>query len=97
MSPEAERLVARITEDLRRLRYILEEPVSIKYGYDVPVDIEIRPLGDDDRVLVGCEGRGFTTVNYMDEGLILDVIPEGTIDILHTASFPKDDLSKEQQ
>ena len=96
MSPEAESLVARITEDLRRLRYILEEPTSIKYGYDVPVDIEIRPL-DDDRVLVGCEGQGFTTVNYTDEGLTIDVIPEGTIDILHTAAFFKDDLSEEQQ
>ena len=97
MSPEADRLVARITEDLRRLRYILEEPASIKYGYDVPVDIEVRPLGDDDRVLVGCEGRGFTTVNYTDEGLIIDVIPEGTIDILHTAVFDKEDLLEEQQ
>ena len=96
MSPEAESLVARITEDLRRLRYILEEPVSIKYGYDEPVDIEVRPFGDD-RVIVGCEGQGFTTVNYMDEGLTVDVIPEGTIDILHTAAFFKDDLSEEQQ
>ena len=43
MNIEAERLVARITEDLRRLRYIIEEPVSIKYGYDEPVDIEVRP------------------------------------------------------
>jgi hypothetical protein len=97
MNIEAEHLVARITEDLRRLRYIIEEPVSIKYGYDIPVDIEIRPLGDDDRVLVGCEGCGFTTVNYTSEGLILDVIPEGAIDILHTASFYKEDLSEEQQ
>lgn len=96
MNIEAERLVARITEDLRRLRYIIEEPVSIKYGYDEPVDIEVRPL-DDDRVLVGCEGQGFTTVNYTDEGLILDVIPEGTIDILHTVVFLKEDLSEEQQ
>ena len=96
MNLEAEHLIARITEDLRRLRYILEEPVSIKYGYDEPVDIEIRPL-DDDRVLVGCEGQGFTTVNYTDEGLILHVIPEGTIDILRTVVFLKEDLSEEQQ
>ena len=97
MNIEAERLVARITEDLRRLRYILEEPVSIQYGYDVPVDIEVRPLGDDDRVLVGCEGRGFTTVNYTDEDLIIDVIPEGTIYSLHRAVFDKEDLLEEQQ
>jgi len=96
MNIEAERLVARITEDLRRLRYIIEEPVSIKYGYDEPVDIEVRPL-DDDRVLVGCEGRGFTTVNYTDEGLIVDVIPEGTIYSLHRAVFDKEDLLEEQQ
>lgn len=96
MNIEAERLVARITEDLRRLRYILEEPASIKYGYDEPVDIEVRPFGDD-RVLVGCEGQGFTTVNYTDKGLIIDVIPEGTIDILHTAVFDKEDLFEEQQ
>ena len=95
MSPEAERLVARITEDLRRLRYIIEEPASIKYGYDVPVDIEISPLGDDDRVLVGCEGRGFTTVNYTDEDLIIDVIPEGTIYSLHRVVFDKEDLLEE--
>ena len=96
MNIEAERLVARITEDLRRLRYILEEPASIKYGYDVPVDIEVRPF-DDDRVLVGCEGRGFTTVNYTDEGLIIDVIPEGTIYSLYRAVFDKEDLLEEQQ
>ena len=96
MNIEAERLVARITEDLRRLRYILEEPVSIKYGYDEPVDIEVRPF-DDDRVLVGCEGRGFTTVNYTDEGLIIDVIPEGAIYSLHRAVFDKEDLLEEQQ
>ena len=94
MNIEAERLVARITEDLRRLRYILEEPASIKYGYDVPVDIEVRPF-DDDRVLVGCEGRGFTTVNYTDEGLIIDVIPEGTIYSLYRAVFDKEDLLEE--
>ena len=96
MNIEAERLVARITEDLRRLRYIIEEPVSIQYGYDVPVDIEVRPLGDDDRVLVGCEGRGFTSVNYTDEDLIIDVIPEGTIYSLHRTVFDKEDLLEEQ-
>ena len=29
--------------------------------------------------------------------MFIDVIPEGTIDILHTAAFFKDDLSEEQQ
>lgn len=95
MKPEAEQLVKRITADIRRLRLILDEPATIPYGRDSPVDIEIRPIDDDDRVLVGFWGRGFTTVNYTSEGLILDVIPEGSIDTLHTAVFDKDDLEED--
>jgi hypothetical protein len=53
------------------LRLQSDEPVSIELGDGI--DIEVRPITEDQRITVGREGLGYTTVNYTTEGLIVDV------------------------
>jgi hypothetical protein len=79
-----------IERRIAELRRIALEPVSIRIS--AHVDIEVRPKSDDDRVLVGRDGWGCTVVNYTSEGLILDVLPAESIDIIHTASIGRDEL-----
>lgn len=85
-----EQLRDQIERDIAYLRTIIEEPVSIQYGEFV--DFEVRPDNDDDRILVGREMWGFTTVNYTSEGLIIDVLAQDELDVIHTAAFPYDEL-----
>lgn len=74
---------------LAQLRRVAIEPMSIQYSKEV--DIEIRPVADDDRVLVGCKDKGDTVVNYTTEGLIVDVYRQndGT---LSSQCFYEEDL-----
>lgn len=53
------------------LRRNSDEPFSIELCDGI--DVEVRPITEDQRVTVGCEGQGYTIVNYTGEGLILDV------------------------
>lgn len=77
---------------IAKLRAQLTEPVTVRYGR--AVEIEIRPQSDDDRVLVYADGMGCTTVNYTDEGVILDVHAENPTEPepVHTASIYREDL-----
>ena len=85
-----EKLRAQIEADIAYLRTVIDEPVSIKYG--AHVDFEVRPDNDDDRLLVGRFGWGFTTVNYTSEGLIVDVLGEGSLEPFFTSSIYAEDL-----
>ena len=85
-----EKLRAQIEADIAYLRTVIDEPVSIKYG--ARVDFEVRPDNDDDRLLVGRFGWGFTTVNYTSEGLIVDVLGEGSLEPFLTSSIYAEDL-----
>ena len=85
-----EKLREKIESDIAYLRTVIDEPVRIKYG--AHIDFEGRPDNDDDRLLVGRDGWGFTTVNYTNEGLIVDVISEGSLEPIHTASLYAEDL-----
>lgn len=87
----AEQLRKQIEKDIAYLRTVINEPVSIRYSEHV--DVEVRPDNEDDRVLVGRRGWGFTTVNYTSEGLIVDVISENDLESLHTMSIPWDELA----
>ena len=73
----AHQLIERIQRDIAELRACAIDPMSIQLT-DV-IDIEIRPSSEDDRVLVGRKGWGYTVVNYTSEGLILDVFPDGVL------------------
>jgi len=87
---DAQAIVARIEADIALLRKICIDPMSIRFANNI--DIEVRPEGDDDRVLVGRSGWGHTVVNYTTEGLILDVFGHEDLSPIHTASFCDDDL-----
>ena len=91
----SEKLREKIELDIAYLRTVIDEPVSIKYG--AHVDFEIRPDNDGDRLLVGRDGWGFTTVNYTDEGLIVDVLGEGSLEPVYTAALYAEDLEAEQE
>ena len=91
MTTTADQLVERIQQDIAALRACAIDPMSIQLT-DV-IDIEIRPSSEDDRVLVGRKGWGYTVVNYTSEGLILDVFPDGVLtDPLVSTSLPSADL-----
>jgi hypothetical protein len=83
-------LIARIEGDLALLRAVCIEPVSLKYTKEI--DIEIRPAADDDRLLIGRAGRGYTVVNYTPDGLSLDVLAEHELDPVYSASLTAEDL-----
>ncbi len=53
------------------LRRNSDEPFSIELCDGI--DVEVRPITEDQRITVGCEGQGYTIVNYTSEGLIVDV------------------------
>lgn len=83
-----EERIKAVNEHLVAIRAEALEPVLLNYG---TVNIEIRPADDDDRINVGKEDWGFTTVNYTHEGVIVDVFDDNA-DILQTISIFSDDL-----
>ncbi len=92
-SDQVARRVAHIESEIEGLRGMLagEDPVQIRLSPHV--DIELGSLADyDERVWVGRRGWGGTCVNYTDEGLIVDVLPQDDIDAVHTASIPCEEL-----
>ncbi|MGY2488268.1 hypothetical protein [Cupriavidus sp. CP313] len=78
---ETDKLRVRIEADLERLRQVSQEPVLIRYGDQVQV--EIRPNTDDDRVTVVHGSLGFVVANYQDDGVAIDVA-DGGGDIVQT-------------
>lgn len=90
---EQERLVGVIESAIAKLRNTAVDPVSI--AWTEQIDLEIRPIGDDERVLIGREGWGCTIVNYTPEGLALDVIAQGKLDAIHSLAIPCSDLTED--
>lgn len=61
---------------IRQLREESDEPFSIRVGSKT--SLELSPFNHDDRVVVEHKTMGSTTVNYTEEGVIVDVYdPEG--------------------
>lgn len=90
------RRVKHIQLEIEGLRNMLEgmDPVDIQISPNIT--IELGSLADqDERVWVGRKDWGGTCVNYTEEGLILDVLPQDEIDSLHTVSIPKDELESD--
>jgi len=77
-----------VNDHLLAIRAEALEPVLLHYG---TVNIEIRPAEDDDRVNVCKVDWGFTTVNYTNEGVIVDVYDENA-DCMQSLAIPRDDL-----
>lgn len=90
VSLELQELIARVQRDVAQLRQIAIDPVDIAYGENI--SFEIRPASEGDRLNVYRKDWGTTCVNYTDEGLILDVFPEESMECLHTASIDSADL-----
>lgn len=78
---DADTVRARIEADLRRLRVVAEEPISIRYG--AHVSVEVRPQADDDRVSVWHERFGFVAAKYTEVGVEVDV-GDGGGDLVQT-------------
>jgi hypothetical protein len=80
------------------LRNMAVEPVLISYAKDI--SIEVRPAGDDDRLLVCHQTMGHTNVNYMHEGLVVDVWPDelanAAIEPVFSQAFLLDELQAEE-
>lgn len=72
------------------LREKAEEPVVVHYSDDIT--LEVRPNDDDDRVLVSAEGRGDTVVNYIDDGLAIDVYAREELDAVMSTWICNSDL-----
>lgn len=90
LSHDVQAIADRIAADIALLRSVCIEPVSIKFGTDI--DVEVRPAGDDDRVLVGRQNWGYTRVNYTPDGLVLDVYAEGELNAAHAVRLEARDL-----
>ncbi len=86
--------VADLNRRIADLRRRIVEPELLTLAPGVKVDI--RPTADDSRINVSAEGRGFATVNYTSEGLIVDVF-DSSGDNLHTACFLNDDLTGDEE
>lgn len=92
VSEEIKALSREIAEKIARLRVIAGDPVNIAYGEKI--SFEIRSNSDDDRLMVFHKGCGFTEVNYMPEGLALDVYHGGlSPECVYTTSISKEDLA----
>lgn len=88
---EFEKEVDEIEQLIAALRRRIAEPELIRFTDNVQV--EIRPINDDDRVSVFPSGnRGFTTVNYTHECLIVDVVDART-DVVSTLCLDNPDLT----
>lgn len=83
---------ASVEEGLAHLRSLLVDPVAIQYS--TQISLEVRPLDDDERILVYRKNWGCTQVNYTDEGVILDVFSaaEEQLEAIHTACVYREDL-----
>lgn len=85
-----DQLIGEIEARLVQLRSLAVDPVNIHYADNL--SFEVRPVGDDDRILVFRKGWGCTGVNYTHEGVIIDVQSEEFDGNVHTASIFKEDL-----
>ena len=83
-----------IESRIARLREVLQEPVSLRVGEQV--SLELRPAGDDDLIGVCHDELGFTNVNYTDEGVVIDVWPaelsDGPVEPVSTQCVFRDQL-----
>jgi len=86
----ADGLVARITADLTALRACIEEPVQI--GYAPEIYFEVAPLNHDHRFNVCHDRMGFTTVNYSEEGLVVDGFDDSGIEPIFSNCWHRSDL-----
>lgn len=89
-----EDMVNLVNELVAELRQRVEEPVCISYAEGIL--LEVRPISDDDRVIVMAKGRGDTVVNYQSDGLAIDVYADEEIGTLSSNWFDNADLSADE-
>jgi len=86
----ADNLIELANSLLAELRRKIDEPVQIKFGMEV--SIEVRAHGDDDRVVVIAPGRGDTVVSYLEHGLQVRVRAQDEIGLITNVWLSNDDL-----
>jgi len=90
MSAESIREIERL---IRRLRAEEQEPFMIRLGSKT--FIELSPFNHDDRVVVDHKTMGSTTVNYTEEGVIIDVYDIDAIEPVQSIAIDRDNLEGE--
>lgn len=83
-------LIAEINRLVLQTRKQVIEPFSIQVNDQV--DVELRPLADDARVIVGHKEWGHTVVNYTTEGVIVDTYAHESLDSAQTFAISSDEL-----
>ena len=87
-----EQLIQDANNAIAELRERADQPFSIKVSSNI--DVEIRPLAEDERVTVGCKDLGHAIVNFTSEGLVLDVYANANpLETLHTACVYRDEFT----
>lgn len=81
-----------VASGMSQLRAVIEEPVSLTYSENIY--LEIAPASHDERVNVCHHELGWTTVNYMSEGLIVDAFAndETALEAVSGLHLMRDDL-----
>lgn len=87
---EASALVAHLEAGIAKLRAITNDPVSITLSE--VIDIELSPSAEGERICIGRKDWGYTSVSYIDRGLLLDVYSADQIEAIHSFSCPKEDI-----
>lgn len=87
MSSESIREIERL---IRRLRAEEQEPFMIRIGSKT--FIELSPFNHDDRVVVEHKTMGSTTVNYTEDGVIVDVYDIEETSPVQSIAIHREDL-----
>ncbi|WP_137887689.1 hypothetical protein [Pseudomonas sp. 2FE] len=85
-----EQLRAEVEAGIRKLRSMIDEPVTI--DYEENIYLEVAPAVQDSRINVCHRQYGWTCVNYTGEGVIVDVFDAKNIDAQATVSLHRNDL-----
>ncbi len=77
---------------LARVRELASSPVEVGYGN---VTLLVHPANHDNRIDICCGTSGHTTVNYTNEGVIVDIYSgeQAGYELLKTVAIPGEDLS----
>lgn len=89
-----ELLKKRINRGIARLREIAVEPVDITFAENLSFEVRPKTYGDD-RMYVFRKDWGGVSVNYTQEGVIVDLFPEDSLNFIGTLTAFKDDLVAE--
>lgn len=86
-------IIAEIESLINKLRSEKEQPFAIRLSNEIIV--ELSPFNYDERVVVEHKTMGSTTVNYTEEGVVVDIYDVDAIDPVQSIAIHRDDLELE--